>query len=198
MEPGRGVKIAATCLTGTLLLAGCSGQSTAGAGANGPAAPAQPRNATQQGWVVTRVIDGDTFVAARANSVVKVRLIGIDTPETVKANTPVQCWGPQASQFAKDLLTGKVVLLEGDPTQSAKDQYGRRLEHVWTTTSNNAPAVNVNFYLVREGFAKADDYGRPSSYAADYAAAQQAARAQRLGLWSPATCNGNTLRPATN
>src|SRR5512146_2664264 len=65
-----------------------------------------PRAATV---AVTRVIDGDTIEVQLGGAQEDVRLIGVDTPETVKPDTPVQCFGPQASHFTKNLLEGKRV-----------------------------------------------------------------------------------------
>ena len=79
---------------------------------------------------VDRVVDGDTFVAKKSNGEqIKVRLIGVDTPETVKPNTPVQPYGKEASNYSKQHLNNKDVYLEYD--KEKEDRYGRTLAYVW-------------------------------------------------------------------
>jgi micrococcal nuclease len=77
-----------------------------------------------------------------------VRLLGIDTPETKDPRKPVQCFGEQASARTHDLLDGREVWLEFDPSQGRKDRYGRLLAYVWLDHSSM-----VNETLIREGFA---------------------------------------------
>ena len=62
---------------------------------------------------------------------VSVRLIGMNTPETVKPGSPVECFGPESSEFAKAALTGEPVTLEFDDSQGMTDQYDRTLAYVW-------------------------------------------------------------------
>jgi micrococcal nuclease len=159
-------------------------------------APTGPKNAAETGWLVKRVVDGDTIVVVGPSGEQKVRFAGIDTPETVKANTAVQCYGPEASQETHTLLTGKSVLLESDPTQPTYDQYGRRLAHVWLTTSSGAPGLQVSWYLVRNGYARARTYGTRTSWQSEYESAQRAAKAAGAGFWSASTCAGDTHKPA--
>jgi micrococcal nuclease len=183
-------------------LAGTSGCSVGGHQATLPSpgvtagAPTAPAHATETGWQVKRVVDGDTILVTRNGSDERVRFAGIDTPETVKANTPIQCYGPQASAETHTLLDGQTVLLESDPTQPTYDQYNRRLAHVWTTTSTGHARLLVSWYLVRNGFAHARTYGTPTSWQSTYEAAQSQARRDNLGFWSPTTCNGDTKKPA--
>lgn len=87
--------------------------------------PLRPKGPVEAGYRVTRVVDGDTIQVERAGSALTVRLIGINAPESVKPNSPVECFGPQASAFAKSALTGRPVRLEFDPSQGRYDQYGR-------------------------------------------------------------------------
>jgi micrococcal nuclease len=84
-----------------------------------------------QGELVTvqRVVDGDTFIALAGARRFRVRLIGLDTPETVKPGTPIQCFGPEASTYAKGSLTGKLVRLVYDVDRY--DRYGRTLAYVY-------------------------------------------------------------------
>ena len=99
---------------------------------------------------VVRVVDGDTIIVRGPGGRTEdVRLIGIDTPETVDPRRPVGCFGPEASAFAKHLLTGRRVILRYD--HETKDRYGRFLAYVWLTH----PTEFVNGRLVELGYARA-------------------------------------------
>jgi len=82
--------------------------------------------------VVISVVDGDTVdvVDGSGGGRVRVRVLGIDTPETKDPRRPVQCWGPEASAFAERVLLGQRVSLYTDPTQSTRDRYGRLLAYI--------------------------------------------------------------------
>jgi micrococcal nuclease len=95
---------------------------------------------------VTRVIDGDTIEAQIDGKIEAVRLIGIDTPETVKPDTPVQCFGPRASHFTHRLLKGRTVRLVFGAER--RDAYGRLLAHLYLGRRF------VNPLLVRRGLAR--------------------------------------------
>lgn len=82
-------------------------------------------------YKVTHITDGDTIEVDMAGTTEKIRMIGVDTPETKKPNAPVQCFGPEASEFTKKTLTGKSVRLEADPTNDNRDRYGRLLRYVY-------------------------------------------------------------------
>jgi micrococcal nuclease len=107
------------------------------------AAPVGPATAVAP---VTRVVDGDTVEVRLGNRVEDVRLIGIDTPETVKPGTPVQCFGPRASHFTKQLLEGRRVRLVFGVER--RDVYGRLLAYLYLGRRF------VNPILVRRGFAR--------------------------------------------
>jgi micrococcal nuclease len=108
---------------------------------------------------VTRVVDGDTVEARIDGEVEDVRLIGVDTPETVKPGTPVQCFGPQASHFSKRVLTGERVRLVFGAER--RDVYGRLLAYVYLAqrTLNVPQHVEshlrlFNAILLRRGLAR--------------------------------------------
>jgi micrococcal nuclease len=118
----------------------------------------EPRAATAR---VTRVVDGDTFEARFAGKVEDVRLIGVDTPETVKPGTPVQCFGPQASHFTHSLLEDQRVRLVFGVEH--RDIYGRLLAYAHLrpggSPAGGSPAGArrswfVNAMLVRRGLAR--------------------------------------------
>lgn len=125
-------------------------------------------------WVtVKRVVDGDTFETTDNE---KVRLIGVDTPETVKPNTPVQPYGKEASDFTKKQLTNKRVGLELDV--SPKDKYGRTLAYVYLEDG-----TFYNGLLVQEGYAKAFTVPPNVKYADEFVKWQKKAREEKKGLW---------------
>jgi micrococcal nuclease len=96
--------------------------------------------------VVTRVVDGDTVEARVEGEVEDVRLIGVDTPETVKPGEPVECFGPQASRFSHRTLEGRRVrLIFGE---ERRDVYGRLLAYAYLDDQL------VNAALVRRGLAR--------------------------------------------
>ena len=95
---------------------------------------------------VVRVVDGDTIVASVEGADQYVRYIGVDTPETVKPDTPVQCYGPQASEENHRLVEGQTVRLVFDSER--RDVYGRLLAYV------HAGGRFVNATLVRDGYAR--------------------------------------------
>lgn len=135
---------------------------------------------------VKRAVDGDTVEVYINGRVYKVRMIGIDTPETVDPRKPVQCFGKEASDKTKQLLpSGTKVRLEADPTQDHVDTYGRLLRYVYRLQDN----LFVNEYLVRNGYAHEYTYARnPSSMANRFKTDEQAARKEGKGLWAPDTC----------
>jgi micrococcal nuclease len=126
---------------------------------------------------VTRVVDGDTVhvrVGARDET---VRYIGMDTPETVKPHTPVQCFGQAASAANRRLVAGARVDLRLDA--EARDRYGRVLAYVY----RHRDGLFVNAALVRGGFATILTIPPNVSHAADLRGLQRDARARRRGLW---------------
>jgi micrococcal nuclease len=91
----------------------------------------QPQAARSSAHVV-RVVDGDTLVARADGRSFYVRLLGIDTPETHRPGTPVECGGPEASANMRRLVPpGAAIELQPDPTQDRIDRYGRTLAYVW-------------------------------------------------------------------
>ena len=129
--------------------------------------------------VVVSVSDGDTFTVSIGDAREKVRLIGIDTPETKHPTKGVQCWGPEASDFTTRTLTvGTRVRLVRDV--EARDKYGRLLAYVYLADSN----VFFNLELVRLGFARPYPFEPNTTHKADFAAAAWDAQQARRGLWA--------------
>jgi endonuclease YncB( thermonuclease family) len=141
--------------------------------------------------VVVNVVDGDTIDVQLDGTTERLRLIGMDTPETVDPRVPVQCYGREASAKARELLLGQTVRLEADPSQGERDAYDRLLRYIWL-----ADGRLINLEMIAQGYAHEYTYRTPYKYQQAFRAAEQAARAAGLGLWSPATRNGNTEQPA--
>jgi micrococcal nuclease len=128
---------------------------------------------------VTHVVDGDTLdvdAPDGPNAHTRVRLWGVDTPETVKPDTPVQHFGPEASAFTRRCAMEKGVRLELEPSQT-RDKYGRLLAYVYLPDGRM-----LNREIVQEGFGFADPrYDHP--YKVEFIRLQDQARRRRLGLW---------------
>jgi micrococcal nuclease len=174
-------------------LPGQHGTTTAPAPAPAAAAPLDTTDLTtppadvEGPFRVVRVVDGDTLIVARPDGETRVRLIGIDTPESVAPDRPVECFGPEASARTTELLAGQTVTLRGDPTQDSVDQYGRELDYVWLPDGRL-----LNHVLVAEGFAVEHTYAAPYAYQQHLRDAQQQAQDAGAGLWSATTCGGVT------
>lgn len=132
----------------------------------------------QHGTVV-RVVDGDTVIVASGSQVEDVRLLGMDTPETVDPRKPVGCYGPQASAFTKHLLTGRRVTLVYD--RELHDRYGRFLAYVYL---DGPPRVFVDARLVELGYARTLPIAPNLAHAAQLATLERRAALAGRGLWS--------------
>ncbi|HVF52458.1 MAG TPA: thermonuclease family protein [Actinomycetota bacterium] len=144
---------------------------------------------------VTRVVDGDTIRvvilkavdgpgrgAAPIGPEVPVRLIGIDTPESVKPGSPVECFGNEASSAATALLEGRRVRMVKDVED--RDRYDRLLRYVYIG------AEMANARLVANGYAHAYTYPPDVRHADLFVELQRQARENNRGLWAPDTCHG--------
>jgi len=135
------------------------------------------------GWyTVVRVIDGDTLrVTPNPNPASsegdRIRLIGVDTPETVHPNRPVEYFGKEASEFTRRLAEGRRVQLTFDPAQT-QDRYGRTLAYVYLEDG-----TFLNAEIIRQGYGHA--YTRfPFAYLEEFRALEREARENRRGLWA--------------
>jgi micrococcal nuclease len=140
-------------------------------------------------YAVVKVVDGDTLDVLIEGKVERLRLIGIDTPETVDPRKPVQCFGVGASNRAKALLTGKRVRLESDPTQGERDKYDRLLRYLFLPDG-----TNFNLLMIRDGYAYEYTYAVPYRYQTEFKSTQAEAMQAKAGLWG-ADC-GTTSIPA--
>ena len=157
-----------------IVLAACSGAPAT----RGPATTTVlAANAT-----LVKVVDGDTIDVRIDGTKERVRLIGIDTPETKKPNTPVQCFGPEASAFTASLLPeGTSLYLERDV--EARDIYDRLLAYVYLTDG-----TFVNLEIVRGGYASLLTIPPNVAHADEFVQAARTAEAANAGLWGG--CSG--------
>lgn len=128
--------------------------------------------------VVERVVDGDTIRLSDGRT---LRYIGIDTPETVAPQKPVECFGKEASEFNSTLVAGKTVWLEKDISEV--DRYGRLLRYVYLDESASLSA-QVNALLVQQGFAYASSYPPDVKWQQQLQLFQQEADRTNQGLWA--------------
>jgi micrococcal nuclease len=134
-----------------------------------------PSSATAR---VLRVVDGDTILVAVGGRQERVRYIGVDTPETVKPHTRVQCFGKRASAANRRLVGGREVRLVADA--EARDRYGRLLAYVYRA----GDGLFVNEALVRGGYATTLAIAPNVRFADRFAALARQARDAGRGLWS--------------
>ena len=128
-------------------------------------------------YSVSRFVDGDTIAVDMNGHVEKVRMIGVDTPETHKPNTPVQCYGPAAAAFTKNTIGTNHVRLESDALSTDRDRYNRLLRYVYLPDG-----TNINEKLIQNGYGFYYPYF-PFTKSSQFAADQQAAMTAHRGLW---------------
>lgn len=137
-----------------------------------------PVKTTPGFYKVTEVYDGDTIAVNMDGHIEKVRFIGVDTPETHKPNSPVECGGPEASDFTHKELDNNQVRLEADPTNQNRDRYDRLLRYVYLQDG-----TLYNKFLITEG------YGTPyTTYPfqkkLEFIEAGKQAKLQNKGVWA--------------
>jgi micrococcal nuclease len=129
-------------------------------------------------WVlVTEVVDGDTIYVGRGWRSTKVRLIGVDTPETVHPEKPVEFFGPESSEFTKKQLDGEKVRLESEPSNQY-DDYGRLLAYVLLLDG-----TYFNAELIKQGYARVIAPSPFHRYE-EFRSYEREARLKGLGLWA--------------
>lgn len=145
---------------------------------------------------VSRFVDGDTIAVDMNGRTEKVRFIGVDTPETHKPNTPVQCYGPQAAAFTKRVIGHQRVRLQSDPLSTNRDRYNRLLRYVYLKDG-----TNLDETIIRQGYGFYYPYF-PFSKSKLFDQAEQAAITARRGLWghchpTPTDTGGYVSNPQT-
>ena len=142
----------------------------------------QPRDLAEGEYVVSFVIDGDTLILDDSK---RVRLIGVDTPETHERDKPPQPWGPQADAFAREFVdrAGGVVRLQFDDERL--DKYGRYLAYVWVGEKM------LNEELIRAGLGRClPGYRYSETLKRRFRVAEGEAKSRRLGIWSESSSIG--------
>ncbi|MCK9344815.1 MAG: thermonuclease family protein [Candidatus Pacebacteria bacterium] len=143
-------------------------------------------------YPVTKVIDGDTLSVNMDGTITTLRLIGINTPETVDPRRPVECFGKEASNKSKEMLTGKNVRVVTDASQGTLDKYGRTLAYVFTEDG-----TNFNEYMIKEGYAYEYTYNTPYQYQKEFKLVQSEAQKSKKGLWADGACGMKNVTTQT-
>lgn len=153
--------------------------------------------AQQQGWLdsinrkiadvppgtyrVMQFVDGDTISVDMNGVEEKIRMIGVDTPETHDPRTAVQCFGKAASEFTRQTIGNNAVRLEADPLNSNRDRYDRLLRYVYLPDGRL-----MNIEIIRQGYGFAYT-SFPFGKIEEFKAAEKEARGANRGLWE--SCN---------
>ena len=134
-------------------------------------------------YKVIRVIDGDTVIVEINGKNKTVRLIGINTPETVDPRRPVECFGIEASNKAKEILNNRSVKLKADNIVGERDKYGRLLRYIFLEDG-----TNFNKMMISEGYAYEYTYDLPYKYQDEFKQAEKEARESKKGIWEDGVC----------
>src|SRR4051812_34179085 len=143
----------------------------------GPPGPGGDSGGGADDGRVTRVVDGDTIHVSLGGEDETVRYIGVDTPESVKPGTPVQCFAKAASAANERLIAGRRVRLDFDAER--RDRYGRLLAYVYRADDG----AFVNARLVQDGYARTLTIQPNVRFAERFAALARVAREHERGLW---------------
>ena len=149
------------------------------------AVPVEASAKTGGGVPVTRIVDGDTLVALIDGKEEKIRMLGINAPESVDPRKKVECFGKEASAELHALLDGKSVELVADTAQDDRDKYGRLLRYIIL-----ADDTDINAMMIEEGFAYQYTYRLPYERQKEYKQFQIDAETSGKGLWAKSACNG--------
>lgn len=134
--------------------------------------------------LVSRVVDGDTLKIKVGGTEETVRLIGINTPETVDPRKTVECFGKEASAKMNELVSGKEVLVVQDQTQGERDKYQRLLAYIYLSDG-----TLMNQKMVEDGYAFEYTYNIPYEFQTEFKDAEKNAREKGLGLWDKSKCD---------
>lgn len=178
------------------VVAACSVAPAVSGGGEAPAGSARPAGATNDPAAadlapagpteearVVRIVDGDTIIIDRGHGDERLRYIGIDTPESVKPDTPVQFMAEEAAAVNERLVGGREIVLERDVSEV--DPFGRLLRYVWFRDGERWLFVNLE--LVRRGFAHAVTYPPDVHWLDVLRRAEREARSAGVGLWAAPT-----------
>lgn len=140
---------------------------------------------SKDSYKVTHVVDGDTIDINYNNTIQRVRLLGINSPESVDPRRAVECFGEEASDYAKSLMKNQEVRLEFDDSQARFDQYDRLLAYVYLLDGQM-----VNRKMIADGYAYEYTYNSAYKYQKDFKDLQSIAKNLKRGLWADSTCGG--------
>ncbi|MDD5165540.1 MAG: thermonuclease family protein [Candidatus Pacebacteria bacterium] len=153
-------------------------------------------------YPVAEVVDGDTLKIHIAGHDITTRLLGVNTPEVVDPRKPVECYGKEASEASKRLLTGKNVFVAINPNYERTDKFGRLLAYVWLAlnphnsdaralSSGTTSSLFVNNYLIKEGFGREYTFNvkNPYQYQKLFKEEESVAKKLGKGLWG--SCKDN-------
>lgn len=141
---------------------------------------------------VVKVIDGDTVTVETNGAQETIRIIGINTPETVDPRKPVECFGQEASTRAHELLDNQTVTLEADATQGEHDKYNRLLRYVFL-----ADGSDFGKQMITEGYAYEYTYSTAYNYQKEYKSTQEEAQTAKRGLWADGMCSDAKIESKT-
>lgn len=133
-------------------------------------------------YKVIGVVDGDTFEVRIDEKEITVRLLGINTPETIDPRKLPECYGPEASAKTKSLLNGREVKLVLNPNREKTDKYSRLLAYAYRDDG-----LFINELLLQEGFAREYTFGKVYQYQSEFKNAEKQAKTAGNGLWTK--CN---------
>lgn len=140
---------------------------------------------------VLAVADGDTIVVDMYGESETIRLIGVDTPETHHPSKPVQCYGPEASDYTTGIAAGEYVRLEVDPLSDNRDRYDRLLRYVYLPDGEM-----LNLKLVSGGYGFAITSFEHTKML-DFVAAGESAKREKIGLWGSCEIDDSGKYPST-
>ncbi len=134
-------------------------------------------------YKVNYIYDGDTISILYKSRQKTIRLLGIDTPETVDPRKPIQCFGEQASLKTKELLNNRSVSLVFNLNREQKDKYNRYLGYVYRDDG-----LDINKYLIEHGYAKEYTYGKSYDRQKEFRKIEKQAKEKSIGLWNTDNC----------
>ena len=151
-----------------------------------------PRRPLMGRATVTEVVDGDTIDVEIGGRTERVRLIGIDTPETKKPNAPIECYGPGGERLHRVRCSPSAPRCCIERDIVGRDDYGRLLGYVHLVDADGGATTFVNLEIVEQGYATPLTIEPNSTYARDFAAAARRAERADLGMW--AACSSRSTR----
>jgi micrococcal nuclease len=141
-------------------------------------------------YTVAKVVDGDTIdvvkVGNNSQDKIRLRLLGVNTPESVDPSRPLECFGKEASAYVANTIRNSKVTLALDPSKPEQDKYGRVLAYVRLPDGQL-----LNQRIIEDGYGYEYTYHKERyQYQTEFKVAEARAKAAKLGLWSPSSCSG--------